>query len=44
MKDKENETNSENGNSSTCPPIEIGMHQNSYQPKNIEKRGNNENE
>lgn len=40
---EENDTNSndnnENNNVSTCPPIEIGMHQNSYKPKkDIEKR------
>lgn len=44
MRNEENEENSENENSSTCPPIEIGMHQNSYNPKKIEKRGNKENE
>lgn len=42
MKDEEN--NSSSNDNSTCPPIEIDMHQNSYQSKNIEKRGNNENE
>lgn len=42
MKDEENGSN--NDNNSDCPPIEIGMHQNSYQPRNIEKRGSNENE
>ena len=40
---EENDTNNndtnENNNVSTCPPIEIGMHQNSYKPKkDIEKR------
>lgn len=40
---EDNSSNNEN-NSSDCPPIEIGMHQNSYQPKNIEKRGSNKNE
>lgn len=37
--------NEEDGsNNNDCPPIEIGMHQNSYRPKNTEKRGSNENE
>lgn len=44
MQKEENETNSNNENSSTCPPIEIDMHQNSYNPQNIEKRGSKENE
>lgn len=39
---EEDEPNNENDND--CPPIEIDMHQNSYRPKNIEKRGSNENE
>lgn len=43
MKEEENSSNN-NNNSPDCPPIEIGMHQNSYKPKNSEKRGNNENE
>lgn len=34
-----NDNNGNNNNVSTCPPIEIGMHQNSYKPKkDIEKR------
>ena len=44
MQNEENEINSDNENGSTCPQIEIGMHQNSYNPKNIEKRGSKENE
>lgn len=43
MKDEENSSNNDNNNAD-CPPIEIGMHQNSYRPKNTEKRGSNENE
>ena len=39
---EEDEPNNENGND--CPPIEIDKYQNSYRPKNIEKRGSNENE
>ena len=38
MKEEENNSNSDN---STCPPIQIGLHQNSYKPENIEKRGDN---
>lgn len=35
-----NRKDDEEEETSTCPPIEIGMHQNSYNPqKNIEKRG-----
>lgn len=33
MQNEENETNSENEYGSTCPPIEIDMHQNSYNSK-----------
>lgn len=44
MKKDENEANNDNENSSTCPPIEIDMHQNSYNPRKIEKRGSKENE
>ena len=40
MRYEEDDSNNDNNN---CPPIEIGMHQNSYRPKNIEKRGGNEN-
>lgn len=35
MKNEEDASN--NNNNNDCPPIEIGMHQNSYRPKNIEK-------
>lgn len=41
---KNEEDGSNNNNNNDCPPIEIGMHQNSYRPKNTEKRGSNENE
>lgn len=42
MSDKKENSNNKNDND--CPSIEIGLHQNSYQPENIEKRGSNENE
>lgn len=43
MKENDNNcSNNDNSNdNSTCPPVEIGMHQNSYKPKNTEKRGSN---
>lgn len=41
---KNEEDGSNNNNNNDCPPIEIGMHQNSYRPKNTEKRGSNEDE
>lgn len=41
---KNEEDGSNNNNNNDCPPIEIGMHQNSYRPKNTEKRGSNKNE
>lgn len=43
MKEEENNSNNDSENS-TCPKIELGIHQNSYRPKNAEKRGSNENE
>lgn len=43
MEEKKDNLNNGNENS-TCPPIKIDMHQNSYQPKNVETRGSNENE
>ena len=42
MKDEENSSN--NSSNNDCPPIKIDMHQNSYKPKNTEKRGSSENE
>lgn len=42
MSDEENNSNNQNNND--CPPIEIGIHQNSYKPKNTEKRGRNKDE
>ncbi len=42
MSDEDNNSNNQNDND--CPPIEIGLHQNSYQPKNTEKRGSNKDE
>ena len=41
MSEEVNKDNSSKENTSTCPPIEIGKHQNSYNPKNNEKRGSN---
>lgn len=38
MKEEENNSNNDSENS-TCPRIELGIHQNSYRPKNTEKRG-----
>ncbi len=43
MKEEENNSNNDSENS-TCPRIELGIHQNSYRPQNTEKRGSNENE
>ena len=34
----------EDENDSTCPPIEVGLHQNSFNPPKIEKRGSIEDE
>lgn len=40
MKEEENNNQDSNNETSTCPAIEIGMHQNSYNPKkDTEKRG-----
>ena len=39
---EEKKNNTENSSEDySCPPIELGIHQNSYNPKNIEKRGEN---
>ena len=41
-KDFDSSNKKNKGENSTCPPIEIGMHQNSYKPnKNLEKRRDN---
>lgn len=40
MKEEQNNSKESSNENSTCPPIELGMHQNSYNPKKeIEKRG-----
>lgn len=39
MKEEENSNNQNNNENSTCPPIELWIHQNSYEPKGLEKRG-----
>lgn len=39
---KEENNNGNQNENSTCPPIEIGLHQNSCKPlKNVETRGDN---
>lgn len=37
---KEENSNNDDNNTSTCPSIELGVHQNSYNPQNTESRDN----